>query len=66
MELTEKQKNCPYCHVQHRSDVLPDNGCYAKPIVGDYNHLGAGLWRGGDAGTLKTGPIALSNIPKIR
>ena len=49
MELTEKQKNCPYCHVQHRSDVLPDNDCYAKPIVGDYNHLGAGLLRGGDS-----------------
>lgn len=48
-EPVKTELMCPYCHVQHRSDVLPDNDCYAKPIVGDYNHLGAGLCRGGDS-----------------
>lgn len=37
MQLTEKQKNCPYCH--ERADH------YAEPIVGDFNDIGTGLVR---------------------
>lgn len=38
MALTEKQKNCPYCH--ERADH------YAEPIVGDFNDIGCGLVHG--------------------
>ena len=35
MKLTEKQKNCPYCHEQ------VDH--YAEPITGGFNDIGCGL-----------------------
>ena len=35
MNLTEKQKNCPYCHEQ------ADH--YAEPITGGFNDIGCGL-----------------------
>lgn len=35
MKLTEKQKNCPYCHEQ------ADH--YAEPITGGFNDIGCGL-----------------------
>lgn len=40
MELTEKQKNCPYCHEM--MDLLPAIPS-AEPITGDFNDIGCGL-----------------------
>lgn len=40
MKLTEKQKNCPYCHEM--MDLLPAIPS-AEPITGDFNDIGCGL-----------------------